>query len=77
VDDHGDAQPSAALLDSDVVKNGKVLVRGGIIASFTKHRRFVRPGRPAWTPTGSLFHARYGHTATLLKNGKVLVAGGL
>ena len=30
---------------------------------------------PAWTYTGSLSTNRYGHTATLLRNGKVLVAG--
>jgi N-acetylneuraminic acid mutarotase len=29
-----------------------------------------------WTATGSLVTGRYGHTATLLHNGKVLVAGG-
>jgi uncharacterized protein (TIGR03437 family) len=32
---------------------------------------------PAWTSTGSLSTNRIGHTATLLRNGKVLVVGGV
>ena len=35
------------------------------------------PASGTWTATGSLNTARYSHTATLLQNGMVLVAGGL
>jgi hypothetical protein len=34
------------------------------------------PASGSWTATGSLTNARYLHTATLLPNGMVLVAGG-
>ena len=35
------------------------------------------PASGTWTATGSLGTARYVHTATLLPNGNVLVAGGI
>jgi hypothetical protein len=62
--------------------NGMVLVAGGYDNS--NPRRFIYlasaelydPASGAWTATGSLNTARYAHTATLLLNGMVLVAGG-
>ena len=36
----------------------------------------IAPVDPIWTFTGNLRTNRYGHTATLLLNGKILVAGG-
>jgi len=57
--------------------NGKVLVSGGLSGStLLAGAELYDPSTGTWSPAGSLSVARYGHTATLLKNGKVLVAGG-
>ncbi|EPX60686.1 PKD domain protein [Cystobacter fuscus DSM 2262] len=34
------------------------------------------PATGTWSPTGSMATSRYRHTATLLRNGRVLVTGG-
>ena len=51
-----------------------MLVAGGDYADNTAE--LYDPATETWTRTGNLNIARYGHTATLLPNGKVLVAGG-
>jgi hypothetical protein len=66
-----------------LLPNGQVLVAGGygsgyFVGSYasTPSADIYDPVAGTWTATGSLGTGRYGHTATLLPNGKVLVAGG-
>jgi hypothetical protein len=69
-----------ATLLSDV--NGKVLVAGGQDSNgYLDSAELYDPSNPpngngTWAPTASLNVPRFRHTATLLSNGKVLVAGG-
>ena len=68
-----------------LLRNGQVLVAGGAF-SFDSARpghteifnsaELYDPATGKWTTTGSLNTARFGHTATLLSDGKVLVVGG-
>lgn len=66
-----------------LLPNGKVLVAGGIILligtitnDYLSDAELYDPATDTWSPTASLGVARDDHTATLLPNGKVLVAGG-
>jgi hypothetical protein len=45
-----------------------------VISTIAYVTQAQKPG--TWTSTGSMKTAQSGHTATLLNNGKVLVAGG-
>ena len=64
-----------------LLPSGKVLVAGGGGVgpkgnSNLASAELYDPGSNTWSAAGSLANARAGHTATLLPNGKVLVAGG-
>ena len=64
-----------------LLPNGKVLVLGGTAAGMgppkaTNTAELYDPATGTWTLTGNLKVATSEHTATLLSNGTVLVAGG-
>lgn len=65
-----------------LLKNGTVLLAGGFsrigrnLPTFLADAELYNPTTKAFTPTGSLSTARDEHTATLLNNGMVLIAGG-
>jgi len=67
-----------------LLSNGKVLVAAGSSSgnnppgpsSCLASAELYDPASGTWTATGSLVTGRVNHTATLLPNGKVLVAGG-
>jgi len=63
-----------------LLPDGKVLVAGGrgseTCFTPTSSAELYDPVSGTWSPTGSLNTARADHTATLLQNGLVLVAGG-
>jgi hypothetical protein len=67
-----------------LLPNGMELIAGGFLQTTIPNKTdhifsnavLFDPNTGKWTETGSMNVARYGHTAILLSNGKVLVAGG-
>jgi hypothetical protein len=66
---------------STLLPSGKVLIAGGFGGSGTESHPFSTaelydPRSGSFEPVGSMTLGRSGHTATLLRNGKVLIVGG-
>jgi hypothetical protein len=74
---------------STLLPNGEVLIAGGVTDNcdsvppefcfdglVTASAELFDPSTNTFRPTGGMMTARFGHTATLLADGKVLIAGG-
>ena len=64
-----------------LLRNGRVLVTGGSgngppLKSFLASAALYDPATGKWSKTGSMVHPHFQHTATLLRDGRVLIAGG-
>lgn len=64
-----------------LLPDGKVLIAGGFREEGTREvaiasAEIYDPAMNRFSPTGEMIEARSGHTATLLPNGLVLIAGG-
>src|SRR6266480_3619301 len=68
-----------AVASRRALPNGMVLVAGGSNNSdgYVASAELYDLASGSWTTTGNLNTGRYYHTATLLPNGKVIVAGGI
>ena len=83
----GDISTPRYLHTATTLPNGKVLITGGasravwdketLAVSASDMAEIFDPSTGLFTQTGSMHYARAGHSATLLPNGKILIAGGL
>ena len=76
----GDMTAARALASTILLPDGTVLMAGGLPFDFFgpahASAELYDPVRGLFTPTSDMTTARWGHTATLLNNGRVLVVGG-
>ena len=79
-----DMPNSRTIHTATLLANGSVLVVGGragsdgsVLSSILPSGNLYDPGTGSWRPTAELTTRRVAHTATLLPDGRVLVAGGL
>ena len=79
----GSLQTARGFQTATLLGDGRVLAAGGAHRATDTHciggiasAEVYDVGLGAFAPAGALTAARYAHTATLLQNGKVLVAGG-
>jgi len=77
----GDLPTMRTQQTATLLSNGQVLVAGGLNPTptniFIAAAELYNPTGTWWSPAGQLAMPRDGHTATLLANGQVLVAGGV
>jgi N-acetylneuraminic acid mutarotase len=74
----GRSHHTATLLQNGqvLVVGGEGLAQGSTLADGLASAELFDPATKTWSPVPSLSAAHNGHTATLLQNGQVLVAGG-
>jgi hypothetical protein len=78
----GNMQSARYLYEATLLNDGRVLVTGGLVdvngnVLATAEAELFDPASGSFAPMGSMTIRRYLHTATLLSDGKVLVAGGV
>jgi len=76
----GDLASNRAGHAATLLRDGRVFVTGGKLYSgswqYEPMNEMYDPQANIWTPVSALLQGRAGHTATVLNNGKIMIAGG-